>query len=216
MMTNLENRVLTKAEIRKVIKWSRMARRKNKPNTQRNYAIFRLSACCGLRCSEIGGLNLSDFFFKTEKPFIRIRKEITKGHRRPGTTEVIRKARMVPLTHDDGVRDDLLKWWNFRMEQSGGDRSAPFVCGQSKDFVGNRMGRCEVASAWKTSIRCLGVDRARSLSIHSGRHTAITHLLWAGMPLVWVKNFAGHANIATTSEYAHLCDDTNLPTGVFS
>jgi len=36
------------------------------------------------------------------------------------------------------------------------------------------------------------------------------------MPLVWVKNFAGHANISTTSEYAHLCDDTNLTTGVFS
>lgn len=209
------NKILSKSEIQAVIKWHRMGRRQKRLNTQRNFAIWRLSCCCGLRCSEILGLNLGDFFFKTDKPFIRIRKEITKGHRRPGSTEVIRKPRMVSLSFDQGTMQDLQKWLTLRMEQSGGDRSAPFVCGQTAGHVGNRMKRHDVASCWRTALQCLGVDRARQVSIHGGRHTAITHLIWAGFPLPWVRDFAGHANIATTSIYTHLCDETVLPTNVY-
>lgn len=215
-MVGLQNRVLSKAEILKVIKWSKMARRRHKPNTQRNFAIWRLSCCCGLRCKEIVGLNLGDFFLKTDKPFIRIRKEITKGHRRKGSDEVIRKARIVPLTVDRQTKEDLAAWLDFRMAQTGGDRNAPFVCSQMSKTLGKRMCLSTVAKCWQTSLLCLGRDRAKTTSIHSGRHTAISMLLHCGYSLPFVRDFAGHANISTTSLYAHVYENDGVTTEAFN
>lgn len=206
-MAALQQRVLGKDEIQKVIKWNAPARRKRRLNTHRNFVIWRLSCCCGLRSKEIRGLNLSDFFLKADKPFIRIRKETTKGHRRSLDVEITRKARMVPLTFDRQTRDDLAAWLKIRMAQAEGDRNAPFICSQMPASRGRRMGRSNVARCWQTALLCLGRDRAHSVSIHAGRHTAISILLDAGYSLPWVRDFAGHANISMTSRYAHVYQD---------
>lgn len=215
-MVGLQNRVLEKAEIQTVIKWHKMSRRKKKLNTQRNFAIFRLSCCCGLRVKEIVGLNLGDFFLKSDKPFIRIRKETTKGHRRSLDVEVVRKARIVPLTVDQQTLKDLTAWLELRMAQAGGDRNAPFVCSQMPKTMGKRLERYAAARCWKTALLCLGRDRSRQLSIHSGRHTAISILLDAGYSLPFVRDFAGHANLSMTSRYAHVYADVNATRDAFS
>lgn len=215
-MVGLQHRVLGKAEIQKVIQWNKPIRRKRRLNTHRNFVIFRLSCCCGLRCKEIVGLNLGDFFLKTDKPFIRIRKEITKGHRRAGSDEVVRKARVVPLTFDRQTRDDLAAWLALRMEQTGGDRSAPFVCSQMPKTRGKRMYRSTVAKCWQTALLCLGRDRAMSCSIHSGRHTAISILLDANYSLPYVRDFAGHANISMTSRYSHVYENDSVTCEAFN
>lgn len=222
-MLKTQNRVLSKDEIAKVVKYHHFWRRRKSPGIQLRFAIFRLSCCCGLRCKEIAGLNLGDFFFDSAAPFIRIRKDITKGHRNKRTGEVVRKPRKVSLLIDSGTRNDLKAWHEFRMSQSGGDLMAPFICGQvsqafgiRQENVGKRLQRNQVASMWRTSIRCLGVDRMRSTGIHSGRHTCLTHL--AADPrfsLAYVKQFAGHANIATTSEYLHACVDARIQAELF-
>lgn len=215
-MVGLQHRVLGKAEIQKVIQWNKPIRRKRRLNTHRNFVIFRLSCCCGLRCKEIVGLNLGDFFLKTDKPFIRIRKEITKGHRRAGSDEVVRKPRMVPLTFDRQTREDLVAWLELRMKQTNGDRSAPFVCSQMPKSAGKRMIRSTVAKCWQTALLCLGRDRAHQTSIHQGRHTAISILLDAGYSLPYVRDFAGHANISMTSRYSHVYENESATSEAFN
>ncbi len=43
---------------------------------------------------------------------------------------------------------------------------------------------------------------------HTMRHTTATHMLEAGIPIVAIKNFLGHASIATTLRYAELSQGT--------
>lgn len=43
---------------------------------------------------------------------------------------------------------------------------------------------------------------------HSMRHTTATHMLEAGVPLIVVKNFLGHASLQTTQIYTEVTQDT--------
>ena len=45
-------------------------------------------------------------------------------------------------------------------------------------------------------------------SPHSFRHTTATHMIEAGVPLIVIKNFLGHASIQTTQIYAELTQNT--------
>ncbi|MCL2670448.1 MAG: tyrosine-type recombinase/integrase [Clostridiales bacterium] len=45
-------------------------------------------------------------------------------------------------------------------------------------------------------------------SPHSMRHTTATHMLEAGIPLMAIKNFLGHASVTTTERYAELSQST--------
>jgi site-specific recombinase XerD len=46
--------------------------------------------------------------------------------------------------------------------------------------------------------------REPSYSPHTMRHTVATHMLQAGVPLMAIKNFLGHASITTTQRYIEL------------
>ena len=50
--------------------------------------------------------------------------------------------------------------------------------------------------------------REKSYTPHSMRHTTATHMLEAGVPLIVVKNFLGHASIQTTQIYAEISQST--------
>jgi len=50
--------------------------------------------------------------------------------------------------------------------------------------------------------------REKSYSPHSMRHTTATHMLEAGVPLMAIKNFLGHASFHTTERYAALTQAT--------
>ena len=50
--------------------------------------------------------------------------------------------------------------------------------------------------------------RESSYSPHSMRHTTATHMLEAGVPLMAIKNFLGHASVHTTECYAALTQTT--------
>ena len=47
-----------------------------------------------------------------------------------------------------------------------------------------------------------------SYTPHSMRHTTASHMLEAGVPLVVIKNFLGHASLQTTQIYAELSQNT--------
>lgn len=178
---------------------------KRSRNTRLNLTIFRLAACCGLRRKELCGLNLGDFLLGVAKPVLRIRKDVTKGR------EGKRKARLVPLSWDVGKNstlEDLTAWFQERRKE-GARRDDPFLAG----FTGKRLTRDLAAKRWKTAIRVLGQDRLRQLSIHKGRHTFISHALAGGIPLVDVRDAAGHSNVSITNVYLHILDKptvTNL------
>ena len=91
-----ETMILGKSEIATVMAdLKRKARRS--VNTRQNLTIVRLAACCGLRVSEVCGLNLGDVRLGLDRPYINIRKAIGKG----------RRSRRVPLWWDRGTLDDL-------------------------------------------------------------------------------------------------------------
>jgi integrase len=86
-------------------------------NARPNLIIVRLACCCGLRVSEIAGLQLDDVVVNVARPHLRLRRETTKGKR----------ARCVPLWWDAGTLADLSAWKAERLEQ-GASGHDPFVC----------------------------------------------------------------------------------------
>ena len=50
--------------------------------------------------------------------------------------------------------------------------------------------------------------RQSRYSPHSMRHTTAMHMLEAGVPMMAIKNFLGHASITTTERYAELSQST--------
>jgi integrase len=57
---------------------------------------------------------------------------------------------------------------------------------------------------FRTACRVLGAERLRSLTIHHGRHTFISHALAGGRTLAEVRDAAGHSNVSITSGYLHV------------
>jgi site-specific recombinase XerD len=65
------------------------------------------------------------------------------------------------------------------------------------------MGLDCVSQQWQSSIRVLGAERVRQLSVHKGRHTCASHLLSAGIPGTVVRDTLGHSNMSITDIYLH-------------
>jgi integrase len=164
-------------------------------NTRMNRVIFRLTACCGLRASEVSKIALADVRIDNGSPHVRIRKEIGKGG----------KARIVPLNWDAGTLADIRDWKAFRLSQGAGNRDY-FVCSQHTDAFGHRIDRQNLRKRFKACCKVLGVERAESVTIHHGRHTFVSFALQLGRNIVEVQQAAGHSSLATTSKYAHLLD----------
>lgn len=191
--------ILGRSEITRVIaELKRLGKRSR--NARMNLAIFRLATCCGLRVSEIVGLRLSDVRMGLDRPYINIPKAITKGYRGKYY------ARKVPLWWDRGTLDDLTAWKNERVAQGAkpGDR---FVCSQAAGTLGHRMHRDMARRRFIRSCTMLGPERQREVTIHTGRHSFVSHALANGRSLAEVKAAAGHRNIATTSVYTHVAVD---------
>lgn len=195
------DKVLTIDEIRRVLAdLHRKAARSI--NTRMNLVLFRLSTCCGLRVSELCGLVLDDVRVGSDRPTIRVPKAIAKGH----------KARIVPLTFDQGTLDDLRAWKALRQSQ-GARGSDLFLCSQHKDSRGRKIDRRNARMRFKVACKCLGSERQAQLTVHHGRHSFISHALHGNRSIVEVRDAAGHASLATTSIYAHLVTDDDDKVG---
>lgn len=156
------------------------------PNVQMNLAILRLTCCCGLRASEIGGLRLGDVRVDVARPHILIRAEHAK----------LNRPRRVPLWWDAGTLADLTAWRDYRYRHGAG-RDDPFVCSLQRATFGDPINRHALRRRFHTACRILGWDRLRTLTIHHGRHTFISHALAGGRNLAEVKAAAGHASLLT-------------------
>ena len=92
-------RILTRRELTTVLA-DLSARAARYANSQRNLIVVRLACCCGLRVSEIAGLQLDDVVADVQRPHLRLRRQITKGKR----------ARCVPMWWDGATLADIVAW----------------------------------------------------------------------------------------------------------
>jgi len=197
------SQILTRGELAEVL--SDLRRRAARlPNVQMNLAIVRLACCCGLRASEIGGLRLADVVVGVPHPYVAVRAKLAK----------LGRARRVPLWWDAGTLMDLAAWKNSR-ESQGGRRVDPFVCSQQRATLRSALNRHVLRRRFLTACRVLGWDRLRTLTIHHGRHTFISHALAGGRTLAEVRAAAGHSSVQTTSAYLHVVDDEGQPGDLF-
>ena len=104
-------KVLTMAEINMVLADLRRRTRRS-VNSRQNLVIFRLATCCGLRASEIVGLNLGDVKVGIARPYIHLRKGVAKR----------RRGRRVPLWWDSGTLEDVLAWKRRRRVRRPSER----------------------------------------------------------------------------------------------
>ncbi len=181
-------------------------------NTRLSLTVFRLSTCCGLRVSELCGLRMKDVKINVHRPYLRIAKSEAKG--RKTKTVNGRKvkvgngatARQVALWWDQGTLDDL-RAWKCERERQGARAADFFVCAQQSGTRGKRLDRRNARARFIRACAVLGSDRAREISIHSGRHSFISHALAGGRSLAEVAQAAGHANITITAIYTHVAVD---------
>jgi len=174
-------------------------------NARMNRAIFRLACCCGLRVSEIAWLRLADVFLGIARPHLRIRAETAKGGR----------ARVVPLWWDAATLAELTKWKRERESQRARPNDA-MICCLWPSRLGQRVIRHTIRERFRSACKALGLERLRTLTIHHGRHTFISHALAGGRTLAAVRQAAGHTTLLTTSVYLHIAvDDDAVPGQLF-
>jgi len=155
----------------------------------RDLALFAVMYGCGLRVSEVVGLNLADI--DMDEAEMRVRG---KGG----------KERIAPVP--DGVRKLLLDFLGPRMEHADVGQQALFL---------NRMGgRLSVRSVQRMlKKRALATGADVSVTPHRLRHSFATHLLAGGVDLRAIQELLGHASLSTTERYTHL--DMNSLTAIY-
>jgi integrase len=188
-------RLLTRRELAAVLA-DLASRARRSPNVQRNLVIVRLACCCGLRVSEIAALQMDDVVVDVARPHLRLRRGTTKGGR----------SRCVPLWWDAGTLANLAEWKAERVAH-GASGADPFVCSVQAHRHGLPLRRAALRRRFLSACKILGMARLRTLTIHHGRHTFISHALFGGRSLAEVREAAGHASLLTTSVYLHVAVD---------
>lgn len=154
------------------------------PNEKRDYAILMLFLNCGIRRSELVGLNISDVY----EDRIRV---IGKGN----------KERFVYF--GTSCRKAIDQYLEIRNKVILTDNRALF--GSQK---GNRITVTAVHRLVKKALLQAGIDSTQ-YSAHKLRHTAATMMLSGGVDVKTVQEVLGHENLNTTQIYTHI-ENTEL------
>lgn len=153
-------------------------------NKERDYCILCIFLNCGLRLSEIVGLNLQDI----RADHIRV---FGKGS----------KERIVYI--NDACADAINRYLEVRKSIAAIDKNALFLSNRR-----TRMSREAVHSMVKLSLRRAGLNE-ENYSSHKLRHTAATLMLQNGVDVRTLQELLGHENLNTTQIYTHV-DNTEL------
>ena len=148
-------------------------------NKERDYCILCLFLNCGLRVSEMVGLNLTSI--RTDSLLIH-----GKGS----------KERIVYL--NDAAAAALNDWLAVRKDIAAIDKNAVFLSNRRK-----RMSVDSVQVMLKKTLLKAGLD-ASLYSPHKLRHTAATLMLQNGVDVRTLQEVLGHENLNTTQIYTHI------------
>ena len=153
-------------------------------NQERDYVILMLFLSCGIRRSELVGLNLSDIY----EDRIRV---VGKGN----------KERFVYF--GTACRKAIDAYLPIRKKMVLSDNRALFGSRNS-----NRISTDAVHALVKKAFLKAGLD-ASQFSAHKLRHTAATMMLSGGVDVKTVQEVLGHENLNTTQIYTHI-ENTEL------
>ncbi|HHW24451.1 MAG TPA: tyrosine recombinase XerC [Bacillota bacterium] len=154
---------------------------------ERDYAILTLFLNCGMRLSELVGLNLSDI--APDLSHVRVRG---KGA----------KERVVYL--NDACREALLAYLKVRQADTQvkpGSADALFLSSRHR-----RISRKTVQWMVYRRLAEAGLE-SKNLSVHKLRHTAATLMYQTGKVDIRVlKDILGHEQLSTTQIYTHVAN----------
>ena len=160
-------------------------------NYKRDYAITTLFLNCGMRLSELVGININDIDFAECKMTV-----IGKGNKE--RTVYLNKACMVAINDYLSSRppQSLIK------KDSKNSEKALFLSEQ-KQRISNRT----VQAIINKELKFAGLD-AKNLSVHKLRHTAATLMYQYGdVDIRALQELLGHQSISTTEIYTHVSNE---------
>ena len=153
----------------------------------RDYCILTLFLNCGMRLSELVGINISHIDFSEARM-----KVLGKGN----------KERMVYL--NTACMDAIEKYLKVRgQNEKAADEPALFISNRNK-----RISKRRVQQIVENAIESAGLG-GKGITTHKLRHTAATLMYQYGeADVLTLKELLGHANISTTEIYTHLSDES--------
>ena len=152
-------------------------------HAQRDYCILTLFLNCGLRISELIGININDIQGDALRVF-------GKGG----------KSRIVYL--NDACQDALQQYLAVRRPIHGRDSNALFL--SNRDL---RISKSSVHALVKKHLTMAGLD-STEYSSHKLRHTAATLMLQNGVDVKAVQEVLGHEHLNTTEIYTHIDNES--------
>jgi integrase/recombinase XerD len=171
-------RVLTRHEVARLLREPKGT----EPLTLRDRALLEVMYACGLRVSEVTGLEVSDV--DLDEGILRARG---KGS----------KERLVPVGRHASSALSAYR-----------ARGRPVLLGtraESKLFLNRRGGGLSRQGLYKiVQGHARGAGLEARMSPHTLRHSFATHLLAGGCDLRSLQEMLGHADLATTQVYTHL------------
>lgn len=152
-------------------------------NSVRDYCILTLFLNCGLRISELVGLNKTD----VRGNQLRV---LGKGN----------KERVLYL--NEACQQALQEWLTERDAMTLIDQNALFVTHQNR----RRITTAAVHKLVKKHLSAAGLDSTQ-YSSHKLRHTAATLMLQNGVDVRTLQEVLGHDHLNTTQIYTHVDSD---------
>jgi len=148
--------------------------------SQRDYCIITLFLNCGMRLSELVGIDVHHIRNNTVKL-------LGKGN----------KERIIYL--NDACLHAIEQYQKVRSPGKGGDKNALFVSSR-----GTRLSPRRVEQIVEQCLKTAGLD-GQGYSPHKLRHTAATLMYQhGGVDIRALKEILGHENLSTTEIYTHV------------
>ena len=155
-------------------------------DSKRDYCIITLFLNCGMRLSELVGINIKDIDFYENRLKVLGKRS---------------KERMVYL--NAACVDALNKYLVIRKKNpKAADEPALFISNQNR-----RISKRRVQQIVEDTLTKAGLD-GKGITTHKLRHTAATLMYQYGdADVLTLKELLGHASISTTEIYTHLNDE---------
>ena len=152
------------------------------PNKERDFAIITIFLNCGIRLSELCGINKTSI----KDSYLTV---LGKGNKE--RTVYLNSACTYAI-------DEYLK---VRKKPQDSDKNALFISNR-----GTRISHQMVQHLVKNYILKAGLDTEK-YSVHKLRHTAATLMYQNGVDVRVLQEILGHTSLATTQIYTHLNDN---------
>ncbi len=178
-------RYLTLEDSKKLL---HVASNEDNRNNERNYAITTLFLNCGMRLSELVGINIQDIIFDECQMTV-----IGKGNKE--RTIYLNKACIRALNEYLKVRP--------REKFANSDAEKALFLSERRSRISRRM----VQEIIYSELRQAGLDTSK-YSVHKLRHTAATLMYQYGnVDIRALQELLGHESISTTEIYTHVSNN---------